>query len=144
MEGVGAVGYAEKPEPTPGPGDATIRPTVGLVCTSDVHTVHGAIGERSNLTLGHEVVGVVDAVGEGVKRFAPGDRVVVGAITPDGGHAPHRTATPRSPAGRSAGGSSPTRRTARSPNGSTSTTRTPTSPPSPTASPTRRRCTPAT
>jgi threonine dehydrogenase-like Zn-dependent dehydrogenase len=85
MEGIGDVGYAEKSVPEPGPRDAILRPTVGLVCTSDVHTVHGAIGERSNLTLGHEVVGVVDAVGSDVTDFAPGDRVVVGAITPDWG-----------------------------------------------------------
>ena len=85
MEELGSVGFAEKAEPEAGPGDAVIRPTKGLVCTSDVHTVHGAIGERENLTLGHEVVGVVDSVGEGVEDFAPGDRVAVGAITPDWG-----------------------------------------------------------
>jgi threonine dehydrogenase-like Zn-dependent dehydrogenase len=38
------------------------------------------------LTLGHEAVGVVHAVGSEVKAFRPGDRVVVGAITPDWGH----------------------------------------------------------
>jgi len=56
---------------------------VGLICTSDTHTVHGAIGDREDLTLGHEIVGVVDEVGEGVEDFEPGDRVAVGAITPD-------------------------------------------------------------
>jgi threonine dehydrogenase-like Zn-dependent dehydrogenase len=83
METVGETGFAEKSRPEPGPRDAVVRPTKGLVCTSDVHTVHGAIGERENLTLGHEVVGVVEEVGAGVERFAPGDRVAVGAITPD-------------------------------------------------------------
>ncbi len=87
MNGIGETGFAEKERPEPGPLDAVIRPTTGLVCTSDVHTVHGAIGERENLTLGHEVVGVVDEVGEGVEDFGPGDRVVVGAITPDWGSA---------------------------------------------------------
>ncbi|MFB6094111.1 MAG: NAD(P)-dependent alcohol dehydrogenase [Halanaeroarchaeum sp.] len=87
MESVGSVGFAEKDEPEPGPLDAIVRPTVGLVCTSDVHTVHGAIGEREDLTLGHEVVGVVDSVGAEVEDFAPGDRVAVGAITPDWGSA---------------------------------------------------------
>ena len=85
MEELGSVGFAEKPEPTPGPTDAILRPTVGLVCTSDVHTVHGAIGERENLTLGHEVVGIVEEVGSEVEQFAAGDRVAVGAITPDWG-----------------------------------------------------------
>ncbi len=87
MNGVGETGFAEKDRPEPGPLDAIIRPTTGLVCTSDVHTVHGAIGERENLTLGHEVVGVVGEVGAEVEDFEPDDRVVVGAITPDWGSA---------------------------------------------------------
>ncbi|MFD1585588.1 NAD(P)-dependent alcohol dehydrogenase [Halorientalis brevis] len=87
MEELEEVGFAEKDVPEPGPTDAIVRPTKGLVCTSDVHTVHGAIGERENLTLGHEAVGVVDAVGSAVTDFEPGDRVAVGAITPDWGSA---------------------------------------------------------
>jgi isopropanol dehydrogenase (NADP+) len=85
MMGIGEVGVTEKDRPTCGPMDAILRPTKGLICTSDVHTVHGAIGDRQNLTLGHEVVGIVDEVGELVRRFKKGDRVVVGAITPDWG-----------------------------------------------------------
>ncbi len=82
MKRVGEVGWAEKPVPDLGPGDALVRTTAALVCTSDAHTVHGAIGERENLTLGHEAVGVVEEVGPGVEEVRPGDRVVVGAITP--------------------------------------------------------------
>lgn len=85
MKELGEVGFAEKDKPEAGPNDAIIRPTKGLVCTSDIHTVHGAIGERENLTLGHEIVGVVDAIGDEVDAFEPGDRVAVGAITPDWG-----------------------------------------------------------
>jgi threonine dehydrogenase-like Zn-dependent dehydrogenase len=85
MKEIGKVGLAEKPIPQPGPGDAIIRTTKALICTSDAHTVHGAIGPRENLTLGHEAVGLVHEVGAGVKLFKPGDRVVVGAITPDWG-----------------------------------------------------------
>ncbi|MBE3567943.1 MAG: zinc-binding dehydrogenase, partial [Thermogemmatispora sp.] len=51
----------------------------------DSHTVRGAIGPRTNLTLGHEAVGIVHTVGSQVRQFRPGDRVVVGAITPDWG-----------------------------------------------------------
>ncbi len=85
MKGIGKVGFADKPIPTPGPNDAIVKTTKALICTSDVHTVHGAIGPRDNLTLGHEAVGVVHQVGSDVKRFKPGDEVVVGAITPDWG-----------------------------------------------------------
>ncbi len=87
MNGIGETAFAEKERPEPGPTDAVLRPTIGLVCTSDVHTVHGAIGEREALTLGHEVVGEVHTVGDAVEDFAPGDRVVAGAITPDWGSA---------------------------------------------------------
>ena len=58
---------------------------MALICTSDSHTVHGAIGPRENLTLGHEAVGIVHEVGPEVRKLKPGDRVVSGAITPDWG-----------------------------------------------------------
>jgi isopropanol dehydrogenase (NADP+) len=83
MKGIGKVGFADKPIPVPGPTDAIVKTTKALICTSDVHTVHGAIGPRENLTLGHEAVGVVHQVGAAVKRFKPGDHIVVGAITPE-------------------------------------------------------------
>ncbi|MGH7913641.1 MAG: zinc-binding dehydrogenase [Candidatus Binataceae bacterium] len=85
MKGIGKVGFADKPIPIPGPTDAVVKTTKALICTSDVHTVNGAIGPRDNLTLGHEAVGIVHQVGGTVRRFKPGDHVVVGAITPDWG-----------------------------------------------------------
>lgn len=85
MHRIGEVGMMEKDRPTAGALDAIIRPTKGRICTSDIHTVGGAVGERENLTLGHEVVGIVEEVGDLVVRFKPGDRVAVGAITPDWG-----------------------------------------------------------
>lgn len=85
MRSIGSVGFVDKPVPQPGPNDAIVRTTRALICTSDSHTVHGAIGPRENLTLGHEAVGIVHAVGDQVRLFKPGDRVVVGAITPDWG-----------------------------------------------------------
>lgn len=87
MNGLDQVGFADKPVPHAGPTDAIVKTTRALICTSDAHTVHGAIGERENLTLGHEAVGIVHAVGSEVRRLKPGDRVVVGAITPDWGDA---------------------------------------------------------
>jgi threonine dehydrogenase-like Zn-dependent dehydrogenase len=86
MKQIGQVGFMDKPIPEPGPNDAVIRTSKALICTSDSHTVGGGIGPRTNLTLGHEAVGVVHAVGSEVKVFRPGDRVVAGAITPDWGH----------------------------------------------------------
>ncbi len=85
MKEIGAVGFMDKPIPEAGPNDAVVKTTSALVCTSDSHTVHGGVGPRTNMTLGHEAVGTVYKVGSEVKLFKPGDRVAVGAITPDWG-----------------------------------------------------------
>ena len=85
LKEIGRVGFMDKPIPRPGPNDAVIQTTRALICTSDSHTVSGGIGPREDLTLGHEAVGVVHEVGSEVRNFRPGDRVVVGAITPDWG-----------------------------------------------------------
>src|SRR5579883_1390053 len=69
MKRVGQVGVMEKPVPEPGPEDAVVKTTAALICTSDAHTVGGAIGERDNITLGHEAVGVVYKLGGAVKGF---------------------------------------------------------------------------
>lgn len=82
MMGIGEAGFVEKPIPQAGPNDAVIKTTAALVCTSDCHLVAGTIGERFNLTLGHEAVGVVYQIGEAVRGFSIGDRVAVNAITP--------------------------------------------------------------
>src|SRR5208282_1412608 len=74
MNAIDRVGFMEKPVPKPGPADAIIKSTMALICTSDSHTVHGAIGARQNLTLGHEAVGAVYEVGSEVRLFKPGDR----------------------------------------------------------------------
>ncbi len=83
MKGIGEVDFVEKPIPDPGPNDAVVKTTRALICTSDVHTLRGGIGERHGLTLGHEAVGIVAKLGSEVKGFREGDRVLVGAITPD-------------------------------------------------------------
>lgn len=83
---IGKVGWIEKPVPECGPLDALIRPLVLAPCTSDTHTVWaGALGNRHNLILGHEAVGQVVKVGDLVKNFKVGDKVIVPAITPDWG-----------------------------------------------------------
>jgi isopropanol dehydrogenase (NADP+) len=82
MKRIGEVGVMDKPVPEPGPNDAIVRTTAALVCTSDSHTVRGALGDRHDLTLGHESVGVVHRLGPAVEGFRPGQRVAVNAITP--------------------------------------------------------------
>jgi len=82
MKSIGQVGVMEKPKPEPGPNDAVVRTTAALICTSDSHTVRGAIGDRHDLKLGHESVGVIDRLGSAVEGFRVGQRVAVNAITP--------------------------------------------------------------
>ena len=86
MLGIGKTGWIEKEVPTCGPLDAIVKPLAVSPCTSDIHTVwEGAIGERSNMILGHEAVGEVVETGSLVKDIKVGDRVIVPAITPDWG-----------------------------------------------------------
>ena len=81
---IGQSGWIEKERPKCGPMDAICTPLALAICTSDVHTLwEGAIGERHNMILGHEGCAEVVEVGELVKDFKPGDRVLVPAITPD-------------------------------------------------------------
>jgi len=82
MREIGKVAVQQKPIPEPGPTDAIVKTTAALICTSDTHTVAGAIGPREDLTLGHEAVGRVHRLGSAVSGFREGDRVLVGAITP--------------------------------------------------------------
>lgn len=84
MKKIGETGWVEKEVPECGPMDAIVRPTCVSPCTSDIHTVwEGAIGERTDMVLGHEGVGIVEEVGSLVKNIKPGDKVIVPAITPD-------------------------------------------------------------
>lgn len=86
MLSIGQTGWITKASPTCGPLDAICKPLALAPCTSDVHTVWaGAIGERHNMVLGHEAVGEVVEVGNLVKDFHVGDKVLVSAITPDWG-----------------------------------------------------------
>ncbi|WPC39444.1 NAD(P)-dependent alcohol dehydrogenase [Clostridium sp. JS66] len=84
MLSINNLGWIEKDKPAAGPYDAIVRPLALSPCTSDIHTVfEGAIGDRHNMILGHEAVGVIEEVGNEVKDFKVGDRVIVPAITPD-------------------------------------------------------------
>lgn len=82
MPEVGKTAVTQKPVPEPGPEEAIVRTTAALICTSDVHTVKGALPVAAGVTLGHEAVGVVHALGSAVEGFTEGQRVAVNAVTP--------------------------------------------------------------
>ena len=70
--------------PHAGVGEVVIRITLTTICGTDLHILRGEYPVRPGLILGHEPVGVIDEIGEGVTGYAVGDRVLVGAITPCG------------------------------------------------------------
>lgn len=62
--------------------DALVRVTLGSIFTSDLHIKHGSVPRAvPGITVGHEMVGVVEAVGADVKTVKPGDRVTVNVET---------------------------------------------------------------
>ena len=66
------------PVPEPGPGQALIRVAACAVCRTDLHVCDGELPHpKLPIVPGHEIVGRVEAVGAGVERVAPGDRVGV-------------------------------------------------------------------
>src|SRR6202049_2818750 len=74
----------EVPRPHAGAGEAIIRITLTTICGTDLHIVRGEYPVRPGLVIGHEPVGVIEELGEGVTGYKIGDRVLVGAITPCG------------------------------------------------------------
>ncbi len=79
----GRFAVTEKPKPVvTDPCDAVVRVTLGSICTSDLHIKHGSVPRAvPGITVGHEMVGVVEAVGAEVKTVRPGDRVTVNVET---------------------------------------------------------------
>ncbi len=76
--GAGRLDAIDRPEPVPGPGEIRVRVDACGVCRTDLHVVDGELPDvRIPIVPGHEIVGVVDAVGPGVAEFAAGDRVGV-------------------------------------------------------------------
>ena len=79
----GKFSLLEKPVPQlKDPKDALVRVTLGSICTSDLHIKHGSVPRAvSGITVGHEMVGVVEQVGADVHNVKPGDRVTVNVET---------------------------------------------------------------
>jgi propanol-preferring alcohol dehydrogenase len=68
----------ELPDPEPGPGQVALRVTACGVCRTDLHVVDGDLtAPKLPLVPGHEIVGRVERLGEGVTAFRTGDRVGV-------------------------------------------------------------------
>lgn len=79
----GEFGFTEKKKPTLiDSHDAIVRVTLSSICTSDLHIKHGSVPRAvPGITVGHEMVGVVEEVGEQVTHVKPGDRVTVNVET---------------------------------------------------------------
>lgn len=73
----------EKPKPVlQHPRDAIVKVTLASICSSDLHIRKGCVPRaEEGITVGHEMVGVVEAVGSAVKHVRPGDRVTVNVET---------------------------------------------------------------
>ena len=62
--------------------DAIVRVTLASICSSDIHIKHGAVPRAvPGITVGHEMVGIVEEVGSKVTKVKPGDRVTVNVET---------------------------------------------------------------
>jgi len=84
FRGIESYGIEEVERPRAQAGEAVVRVTLTTICGTDLHIVRGEYPVKPGLVIGHETVGVVDEVGIGVTGYEPGDRVLVGAITPCG------------------------------------------------------------
>ena len=74
------VAMAQVPYPdAPGPGQALVKTTLSTICGSDIHIVD-ELPVPAGVPMGHEAVGVVEAVGAGVTAFKAGDRVVTSCL----------------------------------------------------------------
>ena len=80
----GRIVLEEKPVPEIGPLDALIRITTTTICGTDVHILKGEYPVAKGLTIGHELVGVIEKLGSAVSGYHEGQRVIAGAISPSG------------------------------------------------------------
>lgn len=79
----GKFAMTEKPKPVILEStDAIVRVTLSSICTSDLHIKHGSVPRAvPGITVGHEMVGIVEEIGSDVKGIKPGDRVTVNVET---------------------------------------------------------------
>lgn len=84
FRGPNQIGLETVPVPRAGIGEAVIRITLTTICGTDLHILKGEYPVKPGLIIGHEPVGVIHELGDGVTGYKVGDRVLVGAITPCG------------------------------------------------------------
>ena len=79
----GRFALVDKPKPAVvEPTDAVVRVTLGSICSSDIHIKHGSVPRAvPGITVGHEMVGVVEEIGDAVTNVKVGDRVTVNVET---------------------------------------------------------------
>src|SRR4051794_19971213 len=79
-----------RPDPLPNPGEIRVRVEACAVCRTDLHVVDGDLPDpKLPIIPGHEIVGVIDAIGEGVRDLATGERVGVPWLGYTCGHCPY-------------------------------------------------------
>jgi alcohol dehydrogenase len=84
FHGVNDIRVEQVPRPHPAADEAVIRITLTTICGTDLHILRGEYPVRAGLVIGHEPVGVIDKLGDSVRGYKVGERVLVGAITPCG------------------------------------------------------------
>jgi len=84
FRGKNQIRIEEVPRASAAAGEAVIKITLTTICGTDIHILRGEYPVEPGLVIGHEPVGVIEELGEGVTGYKIGDRVLVGAITPCG------------------------------------------------------------
>ena len=82
--GPGNISLETVPIPKARAGEVVIRVTLTTICGTDLHILKGEYPVKPGLVIGHEAVGIIHEIGDGVTGYEVGDRVLVGAITPCG------------------------------------------------------------
>jgi propanol-preferring alcohol dehydrogenase len=84
-----ALRYVERPVPEPGSGELRVRVLACGVCRTDLHVIDGEVPANLPIVPGHEIVGRVEALGEGVKDITVGDRIGIPWLGATCGVCPH-------------------------------------------------------
>jgi len=93
LNAIGApLAWTERPDPQPGAGEIRVRVLACGVCRTDLHVVDGELPHPTvPIVPGHEIVGRIDAVGEGVDHLEIGRRVGIPWLGHTCGHCPYCT-----------------------------------------------------